>query len=390
SDVSSSSAAHSEESAVSFTRADLVIPASGSQPAQTVAVTVATTSDGRQSVTLPAAALSQILPMSKAAAGAAVLPSPPLTGFAASSEAPPPAVGAERHSSLTSSPAATATALTNPAVVFSNPAAVTNLLGTPAAENPAAAAAALLNTASAMTGSSAGGINPCPRGGGASGAMPLTLQSLQGTLASASLASSLLRPSAPPYSLQAGGGVGLMAGESTGGSSVSAWSSPSLSSGMGMGPGLGPPGREAAGMATAATLSAGTAATTGAARQGVAKDAKVKVLLNSGGAFSRCPSGFWEYNGGETRLVAVPRTETYRELASAIARAVSIDLNEEAPLILKYELPGLPDQLVDLLTDDDVGNMWEALEEYCIADQKPTFKLKILVQQAVQMSSAAG
>lgn len=51
-------------------------------------------------------------------------------------------------------------------------------------------------------------------------------------------------------------------------------------------------------------------------------------------------------------------------------------------LILKYELPGSPDQLVDLLCDDDVTNMWEALDEHCRTDQKPTFKLKVVAQQA--------
>ncbi len=61
-----------------------------------------------------------------------------------------------------------------------------------------------------------------------------------------------------------------------------------------------------------------------------------------------------------------------------------------SPLVLKYELPGAPELLVDLLCDDDVANMWEALEEYCRADAKPTFKLKLLLATAAAAGSGSG
>ena len=49
--------------------------------------------------------------------------------------------------------------------------------------------------------------------------------------------------------------------------------------------------------------------------------------------------------------------------------------------MFKYELPGSPELLVDLLNDDDVENMWDALEEHCAAaDGRPYYKLKLLVQ----------
>ena len=52
---------------------------------------------------------------------------------------------------------------------------------------------------------------------------------------------------------------------------------------------------------------------------------QVKVLLYCGGGFARCPTGVWEYCGGETRLISVPRTACFAELAAAIARTASLD-----------------------------------------------------------------
>lgn len=37
------------------------------------------------------------------------------------------------------------------------------------------------------------------------------------------------------------------------------------------------------------------------------------------------PAGVWEYCGGETRLISVPRTNVFSELAAAIARAASLE-----------------------------------------------------------------
>lgn len=50
---------------------------------------------------------------------------------------------------------------------------------------------------------------------------------------------------------------------------------------------------------------------------------QVKVLLYAGGAFSRCPSGMWEYTGGEARLVAVPRAASIVMLTDAVRRAAA-------------------------------------------------------------------
>ncbi len=50
---------------------------------------------------------------------------------------------------------------------------------------------------------------------------------------------------------------------------------------------------------------------------------QVKVLLYAGGSFSRCPSGMWEYTGGEARLVAVPRAASIALLTEAVRRAAA-------------------------------------------------------------------
>ncbi|PNG99965.1 hypothetical protein TSOC_014235 [Tetrabaena socialis] len=226
-------------------------------------------------------------------------------------------------------------------------------------------------------------------------------EALQGTLASASLASSLLQPAAVQWYGGFGGGGG-----GSGSSALSTWSAPALAAagmGMGMGVGMRPGfgggggGDAVEGLAPAATAPAravdeATEAAAAGTAAAAAKGANVKILLYAGGAFSRCPSGVWEYCGGETRLISIPRADQYQDLAEAIVRAADLELDQghtsrshrdTAPgALLKYELPGCPDLLVDLRCDEDVANMWEALEEYCRADAKPTFKLKMMVQQA--------
>ncbi len=121
------------------------------------------------------------------------------------------------HSAAASSAAMAAPVLASPTVAgLTGPVATAR----PAAPAAAAAAAALLNAAPAA---------PAAAVAAAPSLQALTLQSLQGTLASASLANSLLQPGAAPYGLQT----------STGSSVASAWSAPNLSSGLGLGLGLG-------------------------------------------------------------------------------------------------------------------------------------------------------
>lgn len=60
---------------------------------------------------------------------------------------------------------------------------------------------------------------------------------------------------------------------------------------------------------------------------------QVKVLLCTGGYFMRVAggaagAGSWEYGGGETRLVSLPRVECLVEVCTALAKAAGCEIAE--------------------------------------------------------------
>lgn len=120
------------------------------------------------------------------------------------------------------------------------------------------------------------------------------------------------------------------------------------------------------------------------------KSERVKVLLSSGGRFIRSKSsGSWEYDGGETRLLAVNRGNNYHELLQQLARSSATSVWDQTCRLM-YQLPGNESTiLVDLIDDEDVENMWEEWESYCEAEGKKTYKMHIYVQDETEPSSSA-
>ncbi len=91
-------------------------------------------------------------------------------------------------------------------------------------------------------------------------------------------------------------------------------------------------------------------------------DAVSDTGSNPTGALTMGPHGGpspWVYEGGETRLVAVRRYCSYRELLDGLTK-VAVN----APtLTVRYELPSDPSVLVDVVNDDDVALMFSELDE---------------------------
>ncbi|PRW58530.1 alternative oxidase [Chlorella sorokiniana] len=119
----------------------------------------------------------------------------------------------------------------------------------------------------------------------------------------------------------------------------------------------------------------------------------VKVVVSSGGCFLRLPSGAWEYEGGETRLVSLPFHSDYQGLLEALERTCaplgcaggggSDSASDAAPRTfapqLKYRLPSDPSVWCDLLDDEDVTLMWDELDEHRSGGIAPV-KLHLFVQ----------
>ncbi|KAI8470843.1 MAG: kinase-like domain-containing protein [Monoraphidium minutum] len=127
---------------------------------------------------------------------------------------------------------------------------------------------------------------------------------------------------------------------------------------------------------------------------------KVKILLSSGGTYEHASGGAassggggaWRYTGGETRLVALCRGGGFSQFLAQLAKATQDVWDESCRLM--YELPGSDEggggsaTLVDLVDDDDLGNMWEEVD--CATAQRASFKVRVYAQLGGKTRSSGG
>ncbi|KAK9820412.1 hypothetical protein WJX72_010037 [[Myrmecia] bisecta] len=122
---------------------------------------------------------------------------------------------------------------------------------------------------------------------------------------------------------------------------------------------------------------------------------KVKIICSSGGTFVKLPTGGYEYQGGETRLISVENFCAFSTLRASLDRVTGcLGCNNSGgsdtqSLPIKYQLPSNPSVYVDLVDDVDVTLMFDEWQEY-MSTQKGNASAKLHIYIASSRNSMSG
>ncbi|EOA25649.1 hypothetical protein CARUB_v10018998mg [Capsella rubella] len=108
----------------------------------------------------------------------------------------------------------------------------------------------------------------------------------------------------------------------------------------------------------------------------------IKFLCSYGGKIlPRYPDGKLRYNGGHTRVLAVPRSISFSELASKMAEMCG----GSTTVTIRCQLPTEDlDALVSITSDEDLANL---IEEYDLVSSSSPMKIRVFLNPP---KSAAG
>ncbi|CAD6214089.1 unnamed protein product [Miscanthus lutarioriparius] len=119
-------------------------------------------------------------------------------------------------------------------------------------------------------------------------------------------------------------------------------------------------------------------------------DTHMKLLCSHGGRFQPCgPDGEPRYVGGETRVLAVPRAVSFRDLATRLAEMAGGGSAAEVRAIsIRHRLAdeGLEDIIVTVTCDEEVAHMRDDFDR--LRATRPAARFRVFVTTTA--SSSAG
>ncbi|ONM07954.1 Octicosapeptide/Phox/Bem1p family protein [Zea mays] len=112
----------------------------------------------------------------------------------------------------------------------------------------------------------------------------------------------------------------------------------------------------------------------------------MKLLCSHGGRFQPCgPDGELRYVGGETRVLVVPRTVSFRDLAARLAEMAGGSVQVRA---IRHRLAdeGVEDVIVTVTCDEEVAHMRDEYDR--LRATRPAARFRVYVTTTASPSSA--
>ncbi|PWZ52694.1 hypothetical protein Zm00014a_027269 [Zea mays] len=112
----------------------------------------------------------------------------------------------------------------------------------------------------------------------------------------------------------------------------------------------------------------------------------MKLLCSNGGRFQPCgPDGELRYVGGETRVLVVPRTVSFRDLAARLAEMAGGSVQVRA---IRHRLAdeGVEDVIVTVTCDEEVAHMRDEYDR--LRATRPAARFRVYVTTTASSSSA--
>ncbi|KAM3310506.1 hypothetical protein ACQJBY_031285 [Aegilops geniculata] len=121
-----------------------------------------------------------------------------------------------------------------------------------------------------------------------------------------------------------------------------------------------------------------------AAASGAAADRRLRMMCSHGGCFAPCgPDGAARYVGGETRVLAVPRGVSFRELAARLGETAGGKIVSA----LKYRLADDEEVLVSVTCDEELAHLRDEYDRLQATRPSATFRVFF---SGVQRPAASG